>query len=122
MVISTAYLDEAERCDRLALLHQGRMMYCDTPAGLRARMPGALIEISSTAPREVREAVASQAGVHGTLMVGDGVHVHVDALSRLPELEAALSTSNVVYSAARPVTPSMEDLFVALLGQEAGVQ
>ena len=57
ILISTAYLDEAERCNRLALLHGGRVLYCDTPAALKARMPGALVAISSPAGRGVRAAI-----------------------------------------------------------------
>ena len=62
IVISTAYLDEAERCNRLALLHGGHALYCDTPAALKQRMPGALIAITSTDGRAVRAALAGASG------------------------------------------------------------
>jgi len=117
ILISTAYLDEAERCDRLALLNRGRVMYCDTPQALRARMPGALLEVASPAPRAAREALLGRAGVHEVLLVGDGVHVHVDeAARRLPEVEAALREAGVPVEGVREVAPTVEDLFVALLG------
>ena len=54
IVISTAYLDEAERCHRLALLHQGRLLQCDTPQALKARIPGAILLAPSTEPRAIR--------------------------------------------------------------------
>ena len=119
MLISTAYLDEAERCDRLGLLNRGRMMYCDTPAGLRKRMPGVLVEIDTVDARKVRDALASQPGVLSTLIVGDGIHVHVDDRARLAQLEAVLKCQALDYSAAASVTPTIEDLFVALLPPEA---
>lgn len=120
MLISTAYLDEAERCDRLALLHAGRMAYCESPAALRARMPGALIEITTSAARPVRDALAGLPGVHSALMVGDGVHVHVDnAAQRVPEIERVLNDKALARDSLREVMPSVEDLFVALLGHEA---
>ena len=53
ILITTAYLDEAERCNRLALLHSGRVLYCDTPTALKQRMPGALVVVSSPSGREV---------------------------------------------------------------------
>jgi len=116
MVISTAYLDEAERCDRLALLHQGRIMYCDTPRRLKQDMPGAIIHITSTRPRPLLDALGKLEGVEGTMMVGDGVHVHVDdAARRMPELANAMATAGVQASDMRQVEPSVEDLFVALL-------
>jgi ABC-2 type transport system ATP-binding protein len=115
MVISTAYLDEAERCDRLALLHQGRMVHCDTPAGLKARMPGALVQVASPEPRRVREIVGSLPGVAGVLLIGIGAHIHVDDARRLPEIAAALAAANVPTTGIAQVAPTIEDLFVALL-------
>ena len=60
IVISTAYLDEAERCNRLALLHGGRALYCDTPAALKEHMPGALSRFRP--PTAARCAARSPAG------------------------------------------------------------
>ncbi|MCL2430794.1 MAG: ABC transporter ATP-binding protein [Alphaproteobacteria bacterium] len=116
IVISTAYLDEAERCNRLTLLHAGHALYCDTPAALKQRMPGALLAISSTAGRAVRDAIAGLSGVSHALLVGDGVHAIVDdADARIPELRAALQRADVAFSGIAVATPSIEDVFVALL-------
>jgi ABC-2 type transport system ATP-binding protein len=116
IVISTAYLDEAERCNRLTLLHAGRALYCDTPAALKRRMPGALIAISSTAGRDARAAVSGQPGVSNALLVGDGVHAMVDdADARIPQLRETLGRAGVSFSSISVATPSIEDVFVALL-------
>ncbi|WP_025916538.1 ABC transporter ATP-binding protein [Herminiimonas sp. CN] len=120
MLISTAYLDEAERCDRLALLHAGTMMYCDTPAGLKTRMPGAMLEIVAADPRRVRDAIRALPGVQDVLLVGIGVHVHVDGAERLSQIAAALATAGLAVTAIEEVAPSIEDLFVALLKHENG--
>jgi ABC-2 type transport system ATP-binding protein len=121
MLISTAYLDEAERCDRLALLHSGTMAYCETPAALRARMPGALIEIATPAARAARDALVGLPGVRSVLMVGDGVHVHVDGAGCAPELARALAAAGIPHAGPREVMPGVEDLFVALLADDASV-
>jgi ABC-2 type transport system ATP-binding protein len=116
MVISTAYLDEAERCDRLALMHEGRIMYCDTPARLKRDMPGAIIRITSASPRALLEVVRDLEGVEDSLLVGDGVHVHVDdAARRMPELQQVIARAGIQTSEMKQVDPSVEDLFVALL-------
>lgn len=116
MLISTAYLDEAERCDRLALLHRGTMMYCDTPAGLKGHMPGAMLEVISPEPRRARDALLPLPGVQGVLLVGNGAHVHVDdAQRRMPQIEQALSAVGVKAMGIAEVAPTIEDLFVALL-------
>jgi ABC-2 type transport system ATP-binding protein len=116
IVISTAYLDEAERCNRLTLLHSGHALYCDTPAALKQHMPGALIAISSTDGRAVRGAIAGQPGVSQVLLVGDGVHAVVDdANERIPQLRDVLDRAGLSFSDIAVATPSIEDVFVALL-------
>ncbi|HEX8925574.1 MAG TPA: ABC transporter ATP-binding protein, partial [Terriglobales bacterium] len=70
ILTSTAYLDEAERCNRVALMHEGRMLFCDTPARLRQNLSGAVISIKSPDPRAVRIAVERQPGVATIVLVG----------------------------------------------------
>ncbi len=121
IVISTAYLDEAERCDRLALLYEGRMVRCDTPAGLKAGMPGAMVEVASPEPRRVREALRGLPGISGVLLIGVGAHIHVDdAATRQPQVAAALSAAGVATTSISEVRPTVEDLFVALLENKEG--
>jgi ABC-2 type transport system ATP-binding protein len=116
IVISTAYLDEAERCNRLILMHSGRALYCDTPAALKKHMPGTLIAISSADGRAVRSAITGQPGVSQVLLVGDGVHAVVDdADRRIPQLRDAIRLANLSISDVAVAAPSIEDVFVALL-------
>ncbi len=116
ILISTAYLDEAERCNRLALLYGGRVLYCDTPVALKRHMPGALIVITSSAGRDARAAIARLAGVSNVVLVGDGVHAVVDdSRLRIPELRQALEGVNVPFANIAVGEPSIEDVFMALL-------
>ena len=119
IVISTAYLDEAERCNRLALLDNGRVLYCDTPAALKERMPGALVVVVSAAGREVRSAIARLAGVSNVTLVGDGVHAIVDdPKMRIPQLRDAMQRANIDFADIAVGEPSIEDVFLALLESE----
>src|SRR3984957_20785797 len=63
VVNSTAYLDEAERCHRVALLHQGRLLFCDSPARLKSRLHGSVVSIVSSEARRVRDELAAAEGV-----------------------------------------------------------
>jgi ABC-2 type transport system ATP-binding protein len=119
LVIATAYLDEAERCNRLALLHKGRLRYCDTPAGLKREMKGALIVISSPAPRAVRDTIRTLPGIASALTVGDGVHAVADAEARIGEIARALATAQIPVTEIVRAEPSVEDVFVALLKDAA---
>jgi ABC-2 type transport system ATP-binding protein len=114
VVVSTSYLDEAERCHRLALLHRGRLLLCDTPARLKASMPGAVVLVGSPAPDAVRDELRSVSGVSSLLVVGDGVHLVVDdAVRCVPELRARLEAAAIRFSSIAPISPTFEDLFVA---------
>ncbi len=113
IVISTAYLDEAERCHRLALLNQGRLLDCDTPAVLKSRMKGTLLSIVTGTPRLVRDAIGAVGGVGSIMLMGDAVHVVVDdARRRTPELEEVLTRAHVSFESIAAIPPTIEDLFV----------
>ena len=123
IVIATSYLDEAERCTRLGLLRQGRMLYCDTPAALKKLMPGEIIAITTrTGARGARPHRADCEGVKGAILMGDSVHVVVDdAGRRSGELKAALDAAGVAVDEIERIAPSIEDLFVSLLTRRGEV-
>ena len=119
IIVATSYLDEAERCTRLGLLRDGRMLYCDTPSALKALMPGEIVAIFSRRPRSVREAILGLKGVKGAILMGDSVHVVVDdAARRTGELEAAMRQGDASFDGIERISPSIEDLFVSLLTGE----
>ena len=114
ILTSTAYLDEAERCHRVALLHKGRKLFSNTPSELKGRLPGTVVGVISSEPRLVRDELASAEGVLNSLLVGDGVHLVVDsAPRRIPEFRARLSAAGLPFSDVAPVAPTLEDVFVA---------
>jgi ABC-2 type transport system ATP-binding protein len=120
ILLSTAYMEEAERCTRLALIDRGRIRSSDTPARLKRAMPGALLAVAAADPRAARDALAGAPGVEGLLLMGDRVHVRVDAAARrAPELQARLAERGFADAAIDVIEPGIEDVFVALLGEDA---
>ena len=121
ILTSTAYLDEAERCHRVALVHQGRLLFCDQPDALKARLRNQVIAIAASEPRRVREAIRGVFGVRGAVLVGDGVHLVVDDAGRAAAaLRSAMDSAGVPYTSVEPVTASLEDIFVNAIEQQAG--
>jgi len=117
ILTSTAYLDEAERCHRVALLHQGQLLFCDTPAHLKAKLGKGVLSITSSEPRRVRGQVEHTAGISSLVLTGDGLHVVVDdAARRIPELETRLKNARIPFDLIQQVTPTIEDLFVDAVG------
>jgi ABC-2 type transport system ATP-binding protein len=121
ILTTTAYLDEAERCHRVALLHQGRLLFCDTPAKLKANMPGAVVAAVGPEPRQLRDALQHAEGVRNLVLVGDGVHLFVDdGRKRVPEIQTLLRAQNVPVDTVEQVTPTIEDLFVSAVESGSG--
>jgi len=113
ILTSTAYLDEAERCHRVALMHQGKLLFCDTPVNLKAKMGKGVLSIPAPEPRRVRDELKDAQGISSLMLTGDGVHVVVDdAARRIPEYEARLRRAGIPFDAILKVEPSIEDLFV----------
>ena len=121
IVMSTAYLDEAERCHRVALLHQGRILFSDTPSELKKHLRGSVVAVVSLFPRRVQTLLANVEGVLSVVLVGDGVHLVVDdAERRIPELRSHMMSAAVPVQSIEHVAPSMEDIFVAATSGREG--
>lgn len=121
ILTSTAYLDEAERCHRVALLHQGKLLFCDTPANLKAGLGKGVLSVTSTDPRRLRDQLEHAQGISSLVLTGDGIHVVVDdAARRVPEFNARLKSAAVPFDAIREVTPTIEDLFVEAVTRGSG--
>lgn len=121
ILTSTAYLDEAERCHRVALLHQGRLLFCDTPNNLKSKLGKGVVSIVSADARRLREEIEHAAGISSLVLTGDGLHLVVDdANRRIPEFEARLKSAGMPFDAIRQVTPTIEDLFVDAVSRGTG--
>ena len=120
ILTSTAYLDEAERCHRVLLLHQGKVLFCDTPENLKAGFGKGVLSITAPEPRLLRSELDGAKGISSLMLTGDGIHVVVDdAARRTSEFEARLKRANVAFDAIQQVEPSIEDLFVDAVGAGA---
>jgi ABC-2 type transport system ATP-binding protein len=117
IVMATPYLDEAERCTRVALLHDGRLLALDRPDALRATLPGALFEVIVGDHRRAPEVLKQIPGVTDVQMFGERAHVLMDrAEASAGELLASrLADAGVTVTGVRPLAASLEDVFIARL-------
>ena len=116
LLVSTPYLDEAERCHRVGLMDHGRLIACENPAGLRHVLPGTLVELRGPAPEAASALLRRLPGVKEAQVFGETLHLLVGDLERdLPRLRAALLAAGFADAQLRPITPSLEDIFVTLL-------
>jgi ABC-2 type transport system ATP-binding protein len=121
ILTSTAYLDEAERCHRVALLHQGKLLFCDTPNNLKQKLGKDVLSVTSSDPRRVRDEIEHAEGISSVVLSGDGVRVVVDDARRcIPEIEKRLNETHTPHDPVQQVTPTIEDLFVDAVSERTG--
>ena len=119
VLVSTAYLDEAERCHRLLLMHQGQRLFFGTPTDLKSMLPGGVLSISSPNPEALQAASAAEQGVLGATAMGDGIHVVVDDPERrLVQLRERFERMGIPFGEMRRIPASVEDVFVYVISQQ----
>jgi ABC-2 type transport system ATP-binding protein len=114
-VVSTAYMDEAERFDRLVLLHRGKLLAIDTPEGLQKGFHEEIVEIQVERAREAREHLAEMGRVAA---FGDRLHLSASA-AEIPEIVKRLREAGFEVKSARSIMPSLEDVFIGMIEEAA---
>ena len=119
--VSTAYLDEAERCGRLALLHRGRLLALGTPQEVKKLMKGGLLEIRSSHPRKAAAILRERLQADSVGLFGERVHaVTRDPARTAAQAETLLRQAGIEVQGIRPVDPALEDVFISVLSGEVG--
>lgn len=117
--VSTPYMDEAERCSRVGLMHHGRLIVCDSPDSIRQRLAGELIGVPATNLRYAREIARQMDGVLEVQTYGDRLHIFVDsAHRRTSEITERLTEAGVAVHGVRQMRPRLEEAFISLLRQQ----
>jgi ABC-2 type transport system ATP-binding protein len=111
--VTTAYLDEAERANRVGFMDQGRLIQVDTSAGLKRSLPEACYRITSPDHRLTREILEHQPGVLTVQPMGMEMHLFLDPAATSPEKLVALTPFE-----CQKIQPSLEDVFIALVRKQ----
>lgn len=113
ILVSSHYMDEAERCHRLAILDHGRLVADGTPAELSAALEGRTLQVSSTAPRRLRDVISAEPGVVSVAQIGN--ELRVLTVPDFAELSALTTRLRAIDSGVEvaAVKPTLEDVFVA---------
>ncbi|MGK7311303.1 MAG: ABC transporter ATP-binding protein [Candidatus Longimicrobiales bacterium M2_2A_002] len=112
VIVSTAYLDEAERCDRVVFLHEGEMLALDDPESLQRSLPGRVLEVRADDPRAARDALRETDAVRRATLFGDTVHAVVAEDADDRALRRTLTEAGVEGVDVRAVEASLEDVFI----------
>src|SRR5262245_20692239 len=116
IVLATPYLDEAERCHRVALMHEGRILQAGTPAALRESLDLQRLEVRAADLRRAEAALAGRPGIVDVQRFGDRLDVMVREVHEGErEVRAALAAAPITVHDVRAVTPTLENTFVSIL-------
>ena len=120
--VTTHYMEEAEYCNRIGLIDRGRLIALGSPAELKSKhLAGTIYEIGTDRVLVAAEALARAEGVLDAAVFGHALHVRLkqdmDAQTYLP---AFLNSAGLLVNSIRPIEPTLEDVFVALVSHKAG--
>jgi ABC-2 type transport system ATP-binding protein len=111
--ISTAYLDEAERCTRVGLMHKGRLLMKDEPLQIRMSLGMPMIELLSDNARAAREIVRGIDGVRSVSIYGNRLHISLIRNEIMNTIVSLLGNSGITVKESREIVPSIEDVFIS---------
>jgi ABC-2 type transport system ATP-binding protein len=116
VVVSTPYMDEADRCQRVGLLFEGKLVICDTPEAIRARLPGDLVELRPHDWRAARQLLSALDGVTEIQTMGESLHLIVDSAERrIPAIRSAMKQHALGFDELAIAEPRMEEAFISLI-------
>ena len=115
MLVSTAYLDEAERTTRTAFMRDGSIIELGTPKDLKSMVKGIILEIVPSDVRIARNALKKHEGVLDVNIFGDCLHVRLHSESDESQVKRILDSPGIQVKSFRRVAPSMEDVFLSVL-------
>jgi ABC-2 type transport system ATP-binding protein len=114
--MTTPYLDEAERCTRVALMNKGKLLNVDTPQNVKAKMQGAVFEIVCEPVRGAYKAIMDWGGVNEVQMYGDRLNLILLPSGRsIQEVLEYLKKQRIEVASWRPVPPRLENVFISMM-------
>jgi len=117
--VSTPYMDEAERCSRVGLMYEGRIIVCDAPDRIKGLVAGELLELRTSDLRRAEEMLGALEGVLETQAYGDLLHVFVDSVAqRQDSLRRTLAAAGIEVIGLRQTRPRMEQAFISLVRKQ----
>ena len=120
--VCTPYMDEAERCTQVGLIYAGRLIASDTPAQIKALIPGHLIEFTPAVFTPAYQAVSGMEGVLEMQSYGDKLHIFVDDFARRKaQIEAAMAAAGIAHDELREIEVRMEEAFISLVGKQTAM-
>ena len=115
LFVTTAYLDEAERCNRVGLMHAGRLIRCDSPRQLREHLEDSCYRVDTSDQRAARKLLAGQAGVVAVEPTGAHLHAFLSSEADAARVRQSITTGGIEVREFERIVPTLEDVFIDLV-------
>ena len=116
IIVSTPYMDEADRCSRVALIYEGRIVQCESPSVIRKQMGAEVLKIITDDWRKARELILPLPGVQDVQSYGEAIHALVDSVSsRSANIKDVLVANKLKIIDMREISPRMEEAFISFI-------
>jgi ABC-2 type transport system ATP-binding protein len=116
ILFSTSYLDEAERCSRIALIYEGEILVADTPSAVKGRVIGTILEVRAENLQKGMKILEGIKLIRNLVLSGDKIHVLVDDAEEAGRvISETLRVENMGFFDLAPVRPSLEDAFISIV-------
>ena len=117
--VSTAYLDEAERCNRVGLIHKGKLLALGTPGEVKELMRGTIIEVRAAEPRRAAALLREGLKTGSVGLFGDRIHIVTEEPDKATaQAEAVLTEAGLKLNRLHIIEPSLEDVFISVVGND----
>ncbi len=116
ILFSTSYLDEAERCSRVGLIHQGELLVAETPAEVKARIRGTILQLRTANNQQAIRALEGLEGIKSLVLSGDKIHLLVDNVEKGERvIRDRMKRLKMEVLGLMKVRPTLEDAFVSIV-------
>jgi ABC-2 type transport system ATP-binding protein len=122
VIISTPYMDEAERCHRIAMMQEGKVIACDTPANLKKKIKKKVCSFKTDRINQTCRILREELFTPGQVY-GDRIRLFLDAPDKeLPKIQEGLAAREIAVEECSEVAPTMDDVFMSLLQDSGGAR
>ncbi len=118
IIVSTPYMDEADRCSKVGLIYQGKIVECDSPENIRQKIGGEFIKVVTHDWQKARELIQPLKGVLEVQTYGEALHILVDSANkRIGQIRKSLHKAKLDILEIRVIKPRMEEAFISLISK-----
>lgn len=116
IVVSTPYMDEADRCSRVALIYDGRIVQCESPAAIRGQITGEVLKVVTDDWQKARDLILPLPGVQEVQSYGEALHILMDKVPGVSDnIQQTLEENKLNILEMRGISPRMEEAFISFI-------